>query len=292
MGRKITCKNNRGYTMTFSEDTFLPFLLASVDGIYSATNKVSVSENTMTDGGTYQGSIAKVRNIVLTVMDAPEEVYRIKHREWLYRLFPKDTLGTFIYEENGEQRQINYRVEYVKQGTWKKRLYMISLICEDPFFYGTSDVRVQMASVISGFEFPHNFRSWEEISWRSQNRIATFRNDNAVDGIGITVKVRVIGNASNIKISHIEKEQHITVGHSAKPLNLERGDEVIITTSTNDKHVYLIHEGVKTEINEYLTEDSEFIQLTAGMNNIGYSAESGVGNLILDVSYRMKYSGA
>lgn len=292
MSRKITCTNNRGYTISFTEEAFSPFLLASVDGIYSVTNKVSISENTMTDGGTYQGSIAKVRNIVLTVMDAPEKVWRMNSRDLLYRLFPKDTLGLFTYEENGDKREIKYRVEYVKQGEFKKRLYTISLICEDPYFYGTSDIRVQMASVVDGFEFPHDFYSWEEISWRSQNRIATFNNENAVDGIGMNISIRAIGNVSNVTVSHIEKEQHITIGHSAKPLYLERGDELLITTSTNDKHIYLKRDGVQSEINEYLTEDSEFIQLTAGINNIGYSAETGVGNLILDISYRMKYSGA
>jgi hypothetical protein len=70
------------------------------------------------------------------------------------------------------------------------------------------------------------------------------------------------------------------------------GDIVIITTMMNDKHVYLLRGTEKTEVNEYMTEDSVFIQLMRGDNNIGYTADQGDGYLSVAIQYRMKYSGA
>lgn len=66
--RSITCDNHNGYRMTFDTESFKPFVLASVDGLYLSENNVTVSDNTMTDGGTYQGSVKKKRNIVMILL--------------------------------------------------------------------------------------------------------------------------------------------------------------------------------------------------------------------------------
>ena len=71
MKRKIICTNEDGMEVVFSS-TFSPFLLESCDGIYSVQNNVTSSENTMTDGSTYQGSVTQMRNIVLTLWDRPD----------------------------------------------------------------------------------------------------------------------------------------------------------------------------------------------------------------------------
>lgn len=292
MARKVTCTNNQGTTITFGENAFEPFLLAYIDGVYETENNVIITANTMSDGGTYQGSTKKVRNIVLGISDKASNVYRINSRDVLYNLFPKNELGTLTYWEDGIERVINYRVESVKQGAWDKRLYTVSLLCDDPYFYAKNDIHISMASAISNFEFEHEFYSWEEISYISQNRIATVDNMNAVDDIGLTITITTKGNASNITVTRIESDEHITVGHSGKPLNMILGDKLIITTGNGDKHVYFERDGEREEINEYITEDSVFIQLARGINNIGYSAESGEENLTVELSYKLKYEGA
>jgi len=70
------------------------------------------------------------------------------------------------------------------------------------------------------------------------------------------------------------------------------GDVVIITTSVNDKHAYLLRGVNKTEVNEYITEESKYIQLMRGDNHIGYTAAFGEEYLSVTIQYRMKYSGA
>ena len=60
---------------------------------------------------------------------------------------------------------------------------------------------------------------------------------------------------------------------------------------TNNKAVYLVRDGVKQEINEYLDEDSDFIQLQHGTNTIRYTADAGEDYLNVTVSYRFRYLG-
>ena len=71
---------------------------------------------------------------------------------------------------------------------------------------------------------------------------------------------------------------------------MQTGDVVTITTATGNKHVTLTRNGVTTEINHYLTEDSVFIQLMRGENSIGYDASSGEDSLLVDLSYQLKYA--
>ena len=253
--RRIICTNKDGYSIAFGEKSFSPFLLVDADGCYEASNSVTVSENTMIDGGSYQGSVASVRNIVLTVADVSNYV---ENRNLLYRLFKAGEAGRLVFHEmcDGEEtkRYTDYYVEKI-EGTGKNgcRQYQMSLICPDPFFYDMEDVRVSMAAWISDFTFPHAFRKWEELGHRSDVRLQDIRNDTATDRIGISVSVYANG-------------------------------EVRYYTD--------VATGTERDISQYLTEDSEFVQLGRGDNTIGYDAESGAGNMTITITYRLRYAGA
>lgn len=294
MSRSITCDNHNGSRMTFSTDSFSPFILAKVDGIYLSENKITISDNTMTDGGTYQGSVKKKRNIVLTLMDKPNNVYNQRNRDALYILFAEDTLGTLTYEENGVKREVRYYTEKVYKPTGKKsRVITVSLMCADPFFYDEDNTTVQMANWIADFEFIHEFTSaGEEIGHRSGERLVNIVNDTATNNIGMTIILEASSDVTNPRITRVESDTHIQLGSEDYPFEMVNGDVVIITTSMNDKHVYLQRGTTKTEINEYMTEESKFIQLMRGDNHIGYTADYGDGYLSVSIQYRMKYSGA
>lgn len=289
--RWIKCTNDDGVSVTFGEKGLTPFLLVDAEGCYTVSNNVTISENTMTDGGAYQGSVAKVRNIVLTIKDLTNHVY---NRNLLHALFKSGDLGTLVFHEATNERQIDYYVESITStGESGSRTYQISLLCPDPFFYAMEDIIVYMAAWIPNFIFPHEFiASGEELGYRSAERLQSISNENAADNIGMDILIYANGAVSNPSITRVESDETITVGSSAKPLNLVSGDQVLITTSDNNKQVYLIHEGVTTPINEYLTEDSVFIQLMRGVNSIGYDADSGVDNMVVQITYRLKFAGA
>lgn len=291
MARKITCTNEDSVRVVFT-DQFNPWLLENCEGIYESKNNVSTSENTMTDGNTLQGSTAQMRNIILTLRDRPEADHQA-NRSLLYSLFKPKSDGTFLYEENGISRQITYQVESVEIDSVKRsRRATISLLCPDPFFVDLKDISVQMAGWVSGFEFQHLFLpEGEEFGYRVGERLKTIANESAADHIGITITIEASGPASNPAITHVEQGESIEVGTSGNPLELQTGDKLIITTHTNNKHVYLERSGSREEINEYLSEDSEFLQLMHGANTFGYSADSGENYLTVTISFRYRYLG-
>lgn len=93
MAKRIICKNEDGVQVEFNY-SFEPFFLVSVDGIYTVSNNVVTSENTMVDGSTYQGSTTKQRNIVITAQ--MERDYQA-NRDLLYKCFKPKSTGLFTY---------------------------------------------------------------------------------------------------------------------------------------------------------------------------------------------------
>ena len=289
--RTITCTNTDEMTCTFGEAFASPFLLEDCDGVYSVSNTVTMSENKMTDGATYQGSVTKSRNIVLTLRDKTNHV---SNRNFLYALFKSKSRGELVLKEDQNERRTDYYVESIESdGVSGSRKYTVSLICDDPFFYDMEDITVYMSAWKSSFRFPHSFvAAKEEFGYKSNVKMQNIVDDIAQDGIGMEIQITCNGPVTNPTITRVESDEHITVGSSAKIFSMVSGDVLLITTGVNDKHLYLTHEGVKAEINEYLTEDSEFIQLFRGDNHIGYSSDTGTDNIVVAITYRLKYAGA
>lgn len=291
MARKITCINENGVGLTF-DDRFNPWMLENCEGLYEVKNNVSMSANTMTDGATYQGSVTQMRNIVLSLRDDPKGDHEA-NRKILYALFKSKSPGKFTYYENSTVRQIEYHVESVIIDSKKNsRRATISLLCPDPFFVDLEDISVQMSGWVADFEWEHAFSaSGEQFGYRENELLKTIENESGVENIGLTITIDIFGNVTNPKITHVEMGESIEIGHTGNPLTLTSGDKIIITTHKNNKHVYLISNNTTTEINAYLSEDSEFLQIMSGDNTFGYSAGSGESNMAVTISFKYRYAG-
>ena len=290
--RIIRCINEDGFFLDFTERGFGPFLLTDAEGLYESKNTVYVSENSMIDGATYQGSVAKQRNIELTLTDIGDYV---ANRNALNRLFKEKAKGTLIFwEADASPRKIDYYVEkFNSSGEDPFREHEISLICPDPFFYDIDASTEEMASWVSAFTFPFSSTSAGFVfGYQSNEKIKTIQNDIAEDNIGVTITITCMGNVTNPSITHIETGDRISIGHSGKPFEIVTGDIVTITTATGNKHVTLTHNGVTSEVNHYLTEDSIFVQLMRGSNSFGFNADSGLNNMSISIAYTFKYARA
>lgn len=287
--RKITCTSSNGLRISFDR-TYNPWLLLDVEGIYESDFNVYMSENTMSDGAEYQGTTMKPRPITLTLEEKDDHE---KNRQLLYDVFEEGSKGTLVYTENGS-KQIEYYVEHIyitSMGTI--RTATIDLMCPYPYFV---DVRPHYESIAEWnplFEWPHEFPlEGEEFEARSMDRIKTIENNASTDNIGINIEITCSGDVLNPSVTKIETGETIQVGSEDDPFTLHVGEKLLITTSQNDKHVYHIVDGEQTEVNTYLTEESEFIQLNRGTNSIGYDADSGGDYMMVLITYKYRYKGA
>lgn len=288
--RSITCKNNNGSALVFGEAAFTPFLLAHVEGLYSSIAELSILENAMLDGGDFYGSRIPTRNIVITITDKPGARYAQQNRDTLRSVFTKGDRGTLIYQENDSQRCIDYYVESIKPG--KKRLTTISLLCPDPYFYDVNYSKAIISTWIPDFEFPHEFKAdGEELGHKEESRIANIEG-TAPNPVGMIMEITANGQVENITVAKLSTGEHIVLGSQSHPFQMQYGDVVRIVTEDNKKNITRIRDGVEESINQYMSEDSKFFQITYGDNPIGYTADTGVDNISLEISYRNRYEGA
>ena len=290
MAREIKCTNEDGVSINLT-DRFAPWELQTCEGIYEMNCTVNVMDDSMTDGSIYQGGKVQQRNIVLTLRDSPFADH-MANRNLLYNVFRPKRPGVFAYTENGITKVIEYEVEKVYIDAVKRaRQATISLICPDPFFRDENEITVSMSNWEGGFEFEHEFTAeGEEFGVRNAEMLKSIQNDTA-DDIGVKIVISATGEVTNPAIYHVEDQTAIRIGTASKHLDMEAGDKIIITTHTNNKHVYLMHSGTLTEINNYLSGDSEFIQIHAGMNTFGYNADAGAEYISVDIIFQYKYLG-
>ncbi len=300
MNRRITCTNENNIAVRFDYD-FAPFFLKSVAGIYGISANVTTSENTTIDGSTYQGSTAKERNIVITAqMDGDYK----KNRDFLYRVFKLKSTGKFTYEEDGDTKQIDYKVEDIDIGeSGVVRDIVISLICPKPFFEDMEDVEIVMASWVDDLEFPVCFPAEGiEFGHREADLVKEIENDTGADNIGIMAVVRADGPVKNPAIYHSEAGEYTKL-----EMELASGQIVVITTGQDKKKAWLLEDVSQSEIkekgyekllsekgeniNEFLSEGSRFIQLQHGKNTITYTADAGTNYMSVSIFYRLLYLG-
>lgn len=288
--RTIYCKNEDGVEVFFNYDEESPFFLEKIDGFTKVSNKVTASENTMIDGETYQGSVTRARNLVITASISKNQVY---NRNLLYKCFKPKTSGLLTYVEEDERRIINYIVEDVDvDPDGVVRFATISLICHNPFFEDEEDVIVTMAGWRPCFTWRHRFKEEKEpFGKRIAEITKEIENDSAADYIGIEILIEATGAVVNPAIYHTEQKEYIKIGTQDNTLEIGSGEAVRITTYTNKKDVYLIKDGEETEINQYLDERSDFIQLVHGKNTFTYAADSGRDYMNVTITYRFRYLG-
>lgn len=266
-------------------------VIESIDGIYEFKGEVLTSPYSQTHGDRYKSSRAIKRNIVVQ-----GKIYDNfwDNRQLMYRIFRLGSVGRFCYTEpDRSNRYADYYVESVDidQNPYRGQ-YQISMICPDPFFYAGDPERVDLATWLSDFTFEHNFiQSGEELGHRESSMVRELTNLNGVDGIGMKITLTASGNVINPYVYLYETGERITIGTDDNPYTLVSDARVEIETTTGKKNIMQVLNNVETRINEYLDPNSSFFQLGAGVNTIGYNADSGAEYLNVHIEYKMRFLG-
>lgn len=266
-------------------------VIESIEGIYAFTGEVKTSPYSQTNGDRYKSTRAPKRNIVIY-----GKIYAnfYENRQLMYRVFRLGSLGRFCYMEPDQQeRYADYYVEKVEidQDAYRGQ-YQISLICPDPFFYAGGSESIDLAAWIADFTFEHDFLdSGEVLGHREVSMIKQIPNYNGVDGIGLDITIKASGDVTNPYVYLNETGEQIKIGTTSNPYTLTSSKEIHICTTTGHKSVVEVSGGVETRINDYLDPDSQFFQLGAGVNTVGYNASSGAAYMEVRVEYKMRYLG-
>lgn len=276
-------------------------LIKSIEGLGPANATINAKEIATSDGALFNSARVSSRNIVITLgflfNPTVEDM-----RQLTYKYFPIKKRLTILIETDNRIAETYGYVETNEPDIFQKEeTAQISIICPDSYFYsaGPDGNNVTVFSGIEpAFEFPFSNESLTEnlieMGYIRYSQEQTVRYNGDAE-IGVIITIHALGEVKNITIYNTgtrgtmridtDKIEQITGS------GIKNGDDIIISTVKKDKYIYLLRDGVYTNILNALDKNSEWFQLVKGDNIFAYTAEEGATNLQFKIENRTLYEG-
>lgn len=277
------------------------FIIKSIEGLGPVKANINFKELATNDGSIDNSARLSSRNIVMSLqfMESPTiEETRLKS----YKYFPIKRNIKFLIETDSRICETIGRVETNVPTIFSNAEgCQISILCSNPYFYSNGENGTNQ-TIFYGteplFEFPFSNESLTEdlIEFGSiENRTeGTIYYDGDAE-IGITIQIHAVGEAEGLVIYNTKTREIMRINDdklkSLMGSGIQAGDEITITTSRGEKGIYMLRNGVTTNILNSLEKPIKWFQLSKGDNTFAYTASAGLTNLQFRIENKVIYEG-
>lgn len=277
------------------------FIIKNIDGLGPVKANINFKELATNDGSIDNSARLSSRNIVMSLqfIESPTiEETRLKS----YKYFPiKRNIKILIETDNRICETIGRVETNVPTIFSNAEGCQISVLCPNPYFYSAGENGANQ-TIFYGtdplFEFPFSNESLTEdlIEFGSiENRTeGTVYYDGDAE-IGITIQIHAVGEAAGLVIYNTRTREFMRINDDKlKSLigsGIQAGDEITITTSRGEKGIYILRNGVTTNILNSLEKPIKWFQLSKGDNTFAYTASAGLTNLQFRIENKVIYEG-
>lgn len=277
------------------------FIIKNIEGLGPVKANINFKELATNDGAIDNSARLSSRNIVMSLqfMESPTiEETRLKS----YKYFPIKRNIKFLIETDSRICETIGRVETnVPTIFTNAEGCQISILCSNPYFYSAGENGTNQ-TIFYGteplFEFPFSNESLTEdlIEFGSiENRTeGTIYYDGDAE-IGITIQIHAVGEAEGLVIYNTKTREIMRINDdklkSLMGSGIQAGDEITITTSRGEKGIYMLRNGVTTNILNSLEKPIKWFQLSKGDNTFAYTASAGLTNLQFRIENKVIYEG-
>lgn len=266
-----------------------PFLLAKVDG-------KNVSANIQTSTGNFNGvrvDSVNIKERTIPIEGAIVGMSKIdmerKRAEFIGFLNPSEKFE-FIYTNHRWTRKV---IGYISSLDFQEEInrmqkFQIQVLVPFPFWEEPTEVKNTIAAWTKDAYFPLVATKENPIIFghRVSNIVCTIYNIGDV-ATGMRIRLEALATVENPSVLNIYTREFIKIKKT-----LEKGDVLEISTKVNNKRVEIIKaDGSRENVLNWMTFDSEFLQLQKGDNVFRYDAESGIDNLEMSIYYTPAYLG-
>ena len=277
------------------------FIIKNIEGLGPVKANINFKELATNDGSIDNSARISSRNIVMSLqfMESPTiEETRLKS----YKYFPIKRNIKFLIETDNRICETIGRVETNVPTIFSNAEgCQISILCSNPYFYSAGENGTNQ-TIFYGteplFEFPFSNESLTEdlIEFGSiENRTeGTIYYDGDAE-IGITIQIHAVGEAEGLVIYNTKTREIMRINDdklkSLMGSGIQAGDEITITTSRGEKGIYMLRNGVTTNILNSLEKPIKWFQLSKGDNTFAYTASAGLTNLQFRIENKVIYEG-
>lgn len=281
----IILENEDGDQLTFNHIGG-DFQIIDVDGLYPPTATINTNQTALVDGATFNSSKVDMRtmNIAFSIEQNAE-----KNRIEVYKVLRVKRPVKFYYKSEMRDVFINGYVESVTVDHFaQKQTVTLSMLCPFPYFKNAEEVVNEMSAIASMFHFPFHSTSTPQIVFGSYDPNAVIYVPNlGMLETGITFELYAKDAISNPKIYNYQTQEFFGLD-----FDMVAGDQITISTGQGEKWVRLLREGVETNIFNYISEGSTWLQLPAGGAAFVYTIDSGMmSQLVIQIKHYDIYEG-
>lgn len=277
------------------------FIIKSIEGLGPVKANINFKELATNDGSIDNSARLSSRNIVMNLqfMESPTiEETRLKS----YKYFPIKRNIKFLIETDSRICETIGRIETNTPTIFSNAEgCQISILCANPYFYSAGENGTNKTTFYGTdpvFEFPFSNESLTEdlIEFGSiENRTeASIYYDGDAE-IGITIQIHAVGKAEGLVIYNTKTRDIMRINDdklkSLMGSGIQAGDEITITTSRGEKGIYMLRNGVTTNILNSLEKPIKWFQLSKGDNTFAYTASAGLMNLQFRIKNKVIYEG-
>lgn len=284
--RKLIYTNERGGSIEFSSDQQL--YITSIDGL--SQNQISLSESNVANqiGSSVTGNKIEAKDISISGIFK----YDPEKRKRILAVILPGVKATLRYMDDIEDLDV-YIEGYPSETPtidWDRLWDNFDFTFHAPFPYWkqSGGSYLDFVSYEALFKFPYTFSSTEQwkISEKIVNQLNTIVNEGSVS-IGFIVHFKAKDTVVGPELLKVTTQEVIKLSS----LTMEVGDELIVSTMTNDCYCRLVREGEEQNVFYNMDFESTFFQLDIGENYIRFDADSGVENLEVSIDYAITYAG-
>lgn len=285
--QKINYTNDHGQSIELSISG--PFKLKKFDPGTLKTAIISTKAPNQ-DGRTHHSTLLEERTPqVEGIIEGTSNEDLFNKKGKLYNIFNPKIKGTLTYTNDAGTHKIRCSVQ--DGPSFKEKVefvqdFLIQFYCPDPYYKEQYETKEDMALWQGDFEFPLEIPAEGiEMGHRVSTLIVNANNHGDVP-CGMRIEFTALASVVSPSILNVYTQDYIKVKRT-----LVAGDKIVINTEFGNKKVEMIHNGVSTNVFNYIDLSSTFIQLDVGDNLLRYNAESGIDNLEAAIYFTPKYLG-
>ncbi len=300
--------NSRNIEMNAIHNQYMT--ITDIEALHGVDNEFSSSRSPFFDGEVISHIRANPRIIVLTyVLKTPIE----RSLNYFNSIVKSKQKATLIEtKDDGTEIEIEGIVTVPPYTRLSEQVAVqIQLYCSDPYWQDVLTVVTDVSDVIDKHYFP--FENEERLlandgglyfpaeldeggniitdgivfSEIDKNSIKTITNDGDVS-TGLIIQIVALSTATNPRIT-INNYNWIGLGSENKPVVLNEGDVVTISTVRGDKYVKPSIERPDISIADIIYSGNDWLQLETGDNELYARSEEGSGTIYFSIFYKRKW---
>ena len=262
------------------------YLLVSHKGTTAAEVLTTARKGYEQNGQHYIKANLGVRILTLTFYthrQSDRDFYERKQK--LSSLFnPLLGEGVLTYENDYTAKSITVSVTGMPDLTEKNKIlgkYTVELTAFTPFWYDLTETAVTLNGVTGGLSFPVQFTgAGVQFALKGARATVTINSD-----VEVPITMEFSGPCENPVFANTSTGKKIAI-----KTTVSETEKIVVTTDYGNKNIYKVAKnGTRTNVNNLITNDTQFFSLRPGANALTFDADTGTPEV--NIRYRNLFTG-